>query len=591
MARKTLPKNAARPAAAKSAALRNSVPPGARLDNGPPAARLDNGLSDALGMNSSGFPFQTAPGTEQISSAGTIFKNLRYYLISNFRQVLAEAYVELGLVQTIVNVPVDDGLRGGLVIASKQLDEAQIKDLTNAQDRDDDLATAGQAMKWTRLFGGGAILIITDQDPETPLNLDEVDKDSPLEFRALDMWELFWDRQGEDVSDFSAEIEADKFEHFNYYGKNVHKSRVLKLKGLVAPSFIRPRLRGWGFSVVEILVRSINQYLKATNLGFEVLDEFKLDVYRMKNLVNTLLSPNGAQKIQARVQLANWQKNYQNAIVMDSEDEFDHKQLSFAGLAEAMAGIRMQVASDMRMPLTKLFGISAAGFNSGEDDIEVYNAMVESEIRSKAKHPLLRMTEIKCQKLFGFIPDDLEIGFKPLRVMSSEQEETVKTSKFNRVLAAKTAGEISRFEFREACNKDNLLPITLDNAGDALNPDDPDVADLVAGEPEESAPGEGDGEEGDEEDDAKPPGGKAPKSQLQAKDAPKVKNTIAYERAAYEADGGDAQIPDGRRPFFEKLAARDGSLWKRANEAAVLAFGQENWKFAVWYFKRNGGKL
>jgi hypothetical protein len=62
----------------------------------------------------------------------------------------------------------------------------------------------------------------------------------------------------------------------------------------------------------------------------------------------------------------------------------------------------------MRMPLTKLFGISAAGFNSGEDDIEVYNAMIESEIRGKLKYDLLRMVEIKCQKLFSMVPDDID---------------------------------------------------------------------------------------------------------------------------------------------------------------------------------------
>src|SRR3954471_18346943 len=157
----------------------------------------------------------------------------------------------------------------------------------------------------------------------------------------------------------------------------------MRLKGLTAPSFVRPRLRGWGFSVVETLVRSINQYLKATDLGFEVLDEFKLDVFKIKNLVNTLLSPNGAEKIQKRIQLANWQKNYQNALVMDSEDDFDHKQLSFSGLAEVQDGIGKQVAADLRMPITNLFGQSAAGFNSAEDDIEVYNAMVESQVRNK----------------------------------------------------------------------------------------------------------------------------------------------------------------------------------------------------------------
>jgi hypothetical protein len=236
----------------------------------------------------------------------------------------------------------------------------------------------------------------------------------------------------------------------------------MRLKGITAPSFIRPRLRGWGFSVVEALIRSINQYLKATDLSFEVLDEFKLDIFKVKNLVNTLLSPNGDQEVRKRVALANWQKNYQNAMVMDSEDDYVQKQLSFAGLAEAMGQIRMQVASDMRMPLTKLFGISATGFNSGEDDIEVYNSMVESQVRNKIKYIILRVCEIKCQKLFGFIPDDLSVAFKPLRVLSAEQEETVKTQKFTRLIQAKERGEINTLEFRDACNKGNLFDITLD---------------------------------------------------------------------------------------------------------------------------------
>lgn len=426
---------------------------------------IQNGLGEAVGyglgggINPIGFPGGCAP---EISQANGLFKNLRYYLVSNFRQMLSEAYVELGLIQTIVDVPVDDALRGGITIKSKQLSEEQLEELKVSIDRDDDLNTAGSAAKWNRLFGGAGILILTDQDPETPLEIETISIETPLEFRACDMWELFWDKQNSEGYDPA--LQAENFDFYNYYGEQVHKSRVMRLKGISAPSFIRPRLRGWGFSVVETLVRSINQYLKATDLGFEVLDEFKLDVYKIKNLVNTLMSPQGEEAVRRRVQLANWQKNYQNAVVMDSEDDFDHKQLSFAGLAEAMQGIRMQVASDMRMPLTKLFGISASGFNSGEDDIEVYNSMVESQVRNKIKYPILRILEVKCQQLFGMIPDDLSLEFAPLRVMSSEQEENVKTSKFTRVLQARQAGELTTEEFRSACNKSNLFDISLDPA-------------------------------------------------------------------------------------------------------------------------------
>lgn len=499
------------------------------VENSEEPKKIENaGLGDALGYTNAAFPFNQGTGwSNQISQSTTLFKNLRYYFVSNFRQLLNQIYCEIGLVQTIVDVPVDDAFRGGLEINSAQLDEEDIRELQIAMDREGDLLAAAQGCKWNRLFGGGAILIMTDQDPESPLDLDAIGEDSPLEFRGVDMWELYFDLQN--IEGFDPQLEGtnvEEEEHFSYYGIKVHKSRVMMLKGIEAPSFVRPRLRGWGLSVVETLVRSINQYLKATDLSFEVLDEFKLDVYKMKNLINTLMSPNGKQKVAERVQLANWQKNYQNALVMDSEDDFDHKQLSFAGLAETMNGIRIQVAADMRMPLTKLFGISAAGFNSGEDDIEVYNAMIEAQIRGKIKFDLIRIAELRCQQLFGSIPDDLDIKFKPLRVMSSEQEETVKTAKFGRLLAALQSGQIDSFEFREACNKDNLLSIQLDMSKEAIDMDSA----------EEMGAAEDDGEGDDDADGGKgTPGADKPpsasvkakgikKSTIQAKKTPEAKS-------------------------------------------------------------------
>lgn len=451
--------------------------------------KIENGFAQAIGIgggvNPFGFPGnQGAPGTERIEGSETLFKNLRWYFISNMRQLLNEMYVEIGLVQTIVDVPIDDGLRGGVMFKSKQLDEGQLEFLQNSLDRDNDLDTAGQAAKWNRLFGGAGILILTDQDPESPIDIDSITPDTPVEFRAADMWELTWDQQN--TEGYDPTLQSEDFEHYSYYGERVHKSRVMRLKGLIAPAFLRPRLRGWGFSVVEALVRSINQYLKATDLAFEVLDEFKIDVFKIKNLVSSLMSPNGEEQIRRRVQLANWQKSYQNALTMDSEDDWDHKQLSFAGLGDAMKEIRMQVSADMRMPMLKLFGISSGGLNSSsEDEIEVYNAMVESQVRNKLKYDLLRMAEIKCKKLFGFIPDDLSLEFQPLRVMSSEQEENVKTQKFNRLMQAKQAGELTAKEFREGCNKSEVFDISLD-MDDALIQELED--DQAAANPEGSKP-------------------------------------------------------------------------------------------------------
>lgn len=425
-----------------------------------------------------GFP-GTGSSPQPVSDAATLFSNLRWYMVSNDRQLLNQMFVELGLIQTLVCVPVDDGLRGGVLLKSQQLSEEEINELNQSMDRDDDITTCGWAAKWNRLFGGAGILILVgDQDPEEPLDINAIGPDTDLEFRAVDMWELYWDKQNTEGYDF--QTQEDDFETYSYYGEKIHKTRVMRMKGIKAPSFVRPRLRGWGVSVVESLVRSMNQYLKAVDLGFEVLDEFKLDVYKIKNLVNTLLSPTGTAKVKEQIQIMNWQKNYQNAVVMDSEDDYDHKQLSFAGLAECQAGIRMQVASDLRMPITKLFGTSVAGgFATDQNDMENYNAMVESEVRNKLKYDILRICEIKCQKLFGFIPDDLSLEFKPLRELSAVDQETVKTQKFARLFQAQQGGMISPKDFAEAANKGDLFDVEIDATGLSVTVDDIDGNDDI----------------------------------------------------------------------------------------------------------------
>jgi phage-related protein (TIGR01555 family) len=236
----------------------------------------------------------------------------------------------------------------------------------------------------------------------------------------------------------------------------------------VAPAFVRPRLRGWGLSVVESIIQSINQFLKTKALTFEVLDEFKLDIFKVHGFNNAMLTKEGTDRILKRTALANQQKNFQNALTMDTEDDHQSKQLNFSGIAETKKEIRIEVASDLKIPMTKLFGQSASGFNSGEDDIEVYNGMLESEIRSKAKKPCREVAKLRCIELFGFEPDDLEIEFKPLRVLSHEQEESVKDKKMGRIVTALDKGIMSTSQAQEAINRDNLLPVKLDITEESL---------------------------------------------------------------------------------------------------------------------------
>lgn len=427
-----------------------------------------SGLAEQL--NAGGFEFPTLGGP-QISSADTMWNNNRWYLISNFRQLLSQVYAEHGIVQTLVDQPVDDGFRAGFEIKSSQLDADDIEKIMQYMEKHGVIRSIMQAIKWARLYGGGAVLIFTNQNPQNKLRIDAISRTDPLEFRSVDMWELFFETQNSiGVATVGGALGANMQDHYDYYGTPVHESHVLRIIGKEAPSFIRPRLRGWGMSELERLVRSLNQYLKNQDLIFQLLDEAKVDVYGIKGYNNALLTSVGTNAIERRVQMANRLKSFNSAITMDVTDTYEQKQITFAGLADILTQIRQGIAADLKMPMTKLFGISAAGFNSGEDDIENYNSMIEGEIRSKNKFLVIECIKIVCQKLFAFQPDDLMIEFNPLRILNAKEEEEIKDSQMARTTNAFSLGLATAQETKKGINKHSLLGVEVDETTDALPP-------------------------------------------------------------------------------------------------------------------------
>ena len=387
---------------------------------------------------------EQAYATTQLSNMETLLMNNRYQPITQQRMLLAYLYQEHGVIQTAVDQPVQDALRGGIDITSGEMDNDDIAELQKAMETYNDLDTVAEAEVWKRLFGGSGIIINQDVDPAQPF-INE--KSADLEFYACDRWELA-----------AGTISADQF---MFYGNPIHTSRVLKFCGRKAPSFVRPQLQGWGMSEVERMVRDLNAYIKNKNLIFELLDEAKVDVYGIDGFNTSLLTGPGTAKIQKRIEIANQIKNYNNAIMKDTKDTYDQKTLTFGGLAEMIKENRIGIASALKMPMTKLFGMSASGFNSGEDDIENYNGMVETEIRNKMRQPLRTIISLRCFQLFGYVPD-FDFKFKPLRMMSEKEEEEINTSRSNRLLSYYDRGLMSPEELGKGLDSYKLLPIQTD---------------------------------------------------------------------------------------------------------------------------------
>lgn len=408
----------------------------------------------------------SAYGQSPLSMPYELGANSNYTPITLNRVLLSYSYMTFGIIQTFIDQPVEDAFRGGLDIKCDELSPDEIKELQDCLEKKGDLKAVKDTMKWAKLYGGAGLIINTDQDPLTPLDMGAISEDSPLTFIDADRWELIYNYLQ------NKQIEAP----YNYYGETIHKSRVVKVTGKDAPSYIRRRLQGWGMSELERTIRPLNAYVKNEDLIYQLLDEAKIDVWRIQGFNVNILSALGQGQTNTRLQMANLLKNFHRAIIMDKEDEYEQKQISFSGLADILNQNRIGIAAAVRMPMAKLFGLSAAGFNSGEDDIENYNALVESEVRAKAREILREVLPIRCQQLFGFMPESLDFEFKPLRILSAVDEENVKAAKFNRYSALYAQGMLNAVEYAQILKDEDMQDMETEVGDGSTEPEVPESA-------------------------------------------------------------------------------------------------------------------
>jgi phage-related protein (TIGR01555 family) len=402
---------------------------------------------------------QQACRPSEVSQLDLIQNNLRYGALTLNPMLITEMLQEHALVRRFIRQPIEDAYRGGVQIKCDEFSADDIHKLQQKMEECNDIQLLIEAREWAEAFGGAGIIVNAGQEFDKEFSLEQIKQDSKLEFYAADRWELNQTTTG-NALDQTVDPLSDV--PYLYYSHKLHRSCVLRLEGQRAPSRIRGQFSGWGVSRLEGIVRSWNQYLKHQEIAYELADECKLDVFRMDGFNEALASADGVAQVTARVQLSAELKNYKNALVMDKDDEFEQKSISFSGIPEMMNENRKGICADLGTPMTKLFGLSASGFNSGEDDIETWNAKIESEVRSKDRNALLFMIQARCKQLFGYVPDSISFEFKSLRVLSEEQEQTIKDKKLDRILRLKQEGLIPAQTAIGLINAEKIFALDLE---------------------------------------------------------------------------------------------------------------------------------
>ena len=379
---------------------------------------VNNGLESALQL----------PCDNPLNNPATLAYNINPWYYTFDWMMLTNAYKSIGFIQTAINQTVDDAFRNdGLIIDTKTLDTNELEELRQALEDNGDIEAVKDAIRWGQLYGGGTVMAVIDgQDSKLPLDEKRL-KGDKLKFLSSDRWHCTAAGQNINV--------ADKFVYTTTPGvytdaiMEFDTSRVGVFTGLKCPDHIRLIMQGWGLSIFEGIISPLTQYLKTMAVALELIDEAKIDIIKILNLAETLTSPDGEALIRKRLNIVTNNKNYKSSIAMDAQDDYEQKQIHFPGLPEMIVQIQYLVCAALKRPYSKIFGKGSSGFSSGEDDLENYNTIVDSEIRTPANNLIKWVVNLRSMQLFGRALPDFRPQWKPLRVMTEKDEADINSKK------------------------------------------------------------------------------------------------------------------------------------------------------------------
>lgn len=238
-----------------------------------------------------------------------------------------------------------------------------------------------QAVKLARLYGGSIILMGTAApDPMKPLNTGE----ALLGLRVFDRYEAKPDtghlvatgaRLGEPQSyDITPVITTQ--------GIKADESRCLRFIGAALPASLAKAQDLWGDSVLQAMKNRIEVFDGATEGVGELMKRCNLRFLGIKGFWDAMGDETGAasDQIAKAIGMVNQMQTIYGLTVTDADDTYSTQSYSFGGVKDVLDQISQQLAGACDIPLVRLYGMSPAGFSTGESDLKSYcSAILKSQ--------------------------------------------------------------------------------------------------------------------------------------------------------------------------------------------------------------------
>jgi hypothetical protein len=185
--------------------------------------------------------------------------------------------------------------------------------------------------------------------------------------------------------------------------------------------------QGWGDPLVQTIYEQLRNYSTAFSHTASMMEDFVTTIMGIPNLAQIMASQCGDNQVNKRLNIMNMTKSTMNTVVLDAEETFTKHTTNVSGIADLLDRFMVNLSAVAKVPVSLLFGRSAAGMNStGENDVRNFYDAVKQEQEHKlrgALEKLIRYIMISKDGPFnGVEPDEWSVQFVPLWQNTEEQD-------------------------------------------------------------------------------------------------------------------------------------------------------------------------
>lgn len=238
-------------------------------------------------------------------------------------------------------------------------------------------------------------------------------------------------------------------------GKAVDASRFLPpVQENELPTILRPAYNFFGIPLAQIVLDAVAHFTECREAEARLLTKFSLTVFKT-NLNEQIFSGGDWAQIDNRVNNFVQYRSNDGVMLIDKESEdIDIKSTSLAGVKDIVSQAMEIVAAYFNEPVTKMWGLTPSGFNTGESDLNNHYDHIASQQEKQLRDQIEYVLKVLQVQEWGEIDNEITFTFNPL---SEEKEESIAT--VNKIKAETqqiyiSNGVISADEGRECLKAD-----------------------------------------------------------------------------------------------------------------------------------------